>query len=118
MQYRVIDFLMNNEIYIHEDAQTAPGYPLTMNNAKPFFDHFKDESFQFEGIVKSIFIFSGKYYPQGTSFAHGYLHPQSIDDIKTLPEHSEFAASILFEYRENDLLRIRVGDPRHVKRSK
>jgi hypothetical protein len=109
MEYRVIDFVSNDEIYIHENAQRAPRFPLTLNNAKRFFDYFAGESFEFDGVIKSIFIISGKYYPEGSSFAHGYLHSQSLNDLKYLPEHSEFATSILFEYRENDLLRISVG---------
>ena len=33
MQYKVIDFVINGEIYIHENAQTAPHYPLTITDA-------------------------------------------------------------------------------------
>ena len=109
IQYRVVDFVINDEIYIYENAQTAPYYPLTIAGAKNFFNHFARETFEFNGIVKSIFIFSGKYYPSGTSFADGYLYSKSLTDIERLPEHEEFASHILFEYRENDRLRITIG---------
>lgn len=109
MQYKIIDFTRNKEIYIHENAQQAPYYPLTLNCAKPFFNYFAEDSFELNRVVKSIFIFSGKYYPQGTSFADGYLYSKSLDELQILPKYEEFSGHILFEHRNNELHRIIIS---------
>lgn len=67
---------------------------------------------EFEEVVRSILIFSGKFYPQGTSFADGFLHFGSLDELKILPAHEEFSGHILFEHRDNELHRITVDGNR------
>jgi tetratricopeptide (TPR) repeat protein len=80
-QYRVLDFMRTNQIYVHTLAQEMPRYAMPMHLAKRFFDNFVGEVFRFDGITRSIIIWTAKYDLPKFSWADGYLYSQTLEEM-------------------------------------
>jgi hypothetical protein len=101
--YQVSSFLRTGEIYISPEIQNREHYPFTLQRAKQFFDCFREETFELNGVVRSLFIDEGKEALPAHSFAKGFLYSQKIDDLVEharqsggdLPDH---VGTILLEY--------------------
>jgi hypothetical protein len=112
--YRVGSFLRTGEIYITPEIQSREHHPFTMQRAKKLFDWFREETFELNGVVHSLFIYEGKEALPEHSFAKGLLYSQKIDELMEyarqsggdLPDH---VGTILLEYgaaRENPCVRV------------
>lgn len=86
MKYVIGDFMNSHNVYISSAAQNMPLYPLSLSDAKNFFKYFKYESFDFDGIVKSIDIRTAKYNLPRSSWADGFLYSKTLDELDLIVE--------------------------------
>jgi len=76
--YRILDFMLSNEINC-EDNFPVPEY-------LEYLDHFKDQSFEFDGEVKSLFV--QLTIPSNNRIANVSLYAHTIDELLSSPEGS------------------------------
>ena len=86
MQYNISDFINSDNVYISSAAQNMPAYPLSLRDAQIFFQYFKYESFDFDGVAKTIDIRSAKYNLPRSSWADGYLYSQTLDELDVIAD--------------------------------
>lgn len=103
--YRLMDFMKAFEIAIDPPIQERQLYPFTMQCAKNFFDCFVNESFKFDGVVRSILIYDGKENLPKHSYAKGWLFSQNCDELGALERTPKPVGHIYLDFggfRETD----------------
>jgi hypothetical protein len=93
--YTIDSFLKKGEIYIDPEIQHRDRQPFTMQRAKTLFDCFRGETFDLNGVARSVFIYDGKEDLPRQSYAKGSLYAQTVDELESyaaghdgdLPDH-------------------------------
>lgn len=93
--YRIDTFLKTGEIYIDPDIQNRDRNPFTIQHAKTLFDCFREESFELNGVVRSLYIYDGREDLPRESYAKGFLYAERVDELEEyasnhngdLPDH-------------------------------
>src|SRR5436853_7411944 len=88
-KYRLYDFVRTGEVYIDPEIQTRSAFPFTIERAQRLFDQVALASFQFSGIVRSIFIYDGKEALPNHSYAKGYLFSYTCDALAAYAQRNE-----------------------------
>ncbi|MBU1172884.1 MAG: hypothetical protein KKD44_25270 [Proteobacteria bacterium] len=99
-KYQIIDFLKSSDIYILEIIRTRELYPFTMACAKRFFDNFLHETFEFNGVVRSLHVWDAKENLPRHSYAFVWLYAQSLDELEGKP-FPDPLGELRFEYGGN-----------------
>ena len=93
--YAVEDFRRKSDILI--SPALTDGGQCTMNQAKRFFDKFRGGLFDFPGTVRSIIIQVLDEDLPNSSFAAGFLYPETLDEMYARNELFEPVGAICFE---------------------
>lgn len=80
--FRIVDFLTAKAVAVHPLIERREQYPFTLLAAKRFFDHFLNESFQIDAVVRSILVFDGKVNLPQHSYAACWLFAEAPDQLE------------------------------------